>query len=123
MDCAEAYPIVEMVRNHFGSRLRFVFRHFPLTDVHPFTEHAAQTAEFASTQGLFWQMHSLLYEDQAQLNVPELLASARALGLSETTLEAALANQTYAPNVQEYFLDGSVVASAVRRPFHPGGTT
>lgn len=104
--CAEAYQIVEMIRNYFGSRLRFVFRHFPLTEVHPFAEQAAETAEFASTQGLFWQMHRLLYESHAQLNAPELLASARALGLSQATLEAALANQTYAPEVQEDFLGG-----------------
>jgi protein-disulfide isomerase len=104
--CAEAFPIVELVRDHFESRLRFVFRHFPLTSVHPFAEQAAETTEFASTQGLFWQMHGLLYENQLRLNVPTLLASAQALGLSEATLEAALANQTYAPKVQEYFLGG-----------------
>ena len=104
--CAEAFPTVEMVRKHFGSRLRFVFRHFPLTEVHPFAEQAAETAEFAGTQGLFWQMHSLLYANQRQLSVAVLLASAQALGLSEATLEAALANRTYAPKVHEYFLGG-----------------
>jgi protein-disulfide isomerase len=68
--CAEAYQIVEMIRNQFASRLRFVLRHFALTDIYPFAEQVAETAEFASTQGLFWQMHGLLCEDQAQLNVP-----------------------------------------------------
>jgi protein-disulfide isomerase len=104
--CAEAFPIFEMVRKYFGDRLRFVFRHFPLTEVHPFAEYAAETAEFASAQGLFWQMHGLLYANQPQLTVAVLLASARALGLSEATLEAALADRTYAPKVHEYILGG-----------------
>ena len=104
--CAEAFSIVEMVTKHFGSRLRFVFRHFPLTDVHPLAEQAAETGEFAGTQGLFWQMHSLLNANQRQLSVAVLLASAQALGLSEATLEAALANRTHAPTVHEYFVSG-----------------
>jgi protein-disulfide isomerase len=104
--CAEAFPIVEMVRKHFGSRLRFVFRHFPLTELHPFAEQAAETAEFAGTHGLFWQMHGLLYTNQRQLDVDLLLASAEALSLPEATLEVALANRTYAPRVREHFMGG-----------------
>ena len=113
--CAEAFPIFEMVRKYFGDRLRFVFRHFPLTEVHPFAEYAAETAEFASAQGLFWQMHGLLYANQPQLTVAVLLASARALGLSEATLEAALADRTYAPRCTNTSWAGSVVASTAHR--------
>jgi protein-disulfide isomerase len=81
-------------------------RHFPLSDVHLFAQEADETAEFASTQGLFWQMHDLLYVNQRQLNMAALLASALALGLSQATFEAALTNQTYGPKVDEDFLGG-----------------
>jgi hypothetical protein len=54
--CGAAYPIVNLVLEHFGPRLRFVFRHFPLTQVHPNAEPAAESAEFAGAHGLFWDM-------------------------------------------------------------------
>ncbi len=66
--CAHAHPIVQRVEKHFGHRLRFVFRNFPLTQIHPHAEAAAQTAEFAATQGKFWEMHDLLLENQPRLN-------------------------------------------------------
>jgi Thioredoxin len=62
--CGLAYPIVKGVQKHFGKRLRFAFRNFPLTQIHPEAESAAETAEFASTHERFWQMHDALYENQ-----------------------------------------------------------
>ena len=52
--CGHAYPIiVKRVQKHFGKRLRFVFRNFPLGEMHPYAEDAAETAEFATAQGKF----------------------------------------------------------------------
>jgi protein-disulfide isomerase len=48
-----AHPIVKQVQKHFGKELRFVFRHFPLTQVHPHAQHAAERAEFAGAHGQF----------------------------------------------------------------------
>ena len=48
--CGAAYPVVNLVLEHFGPRLRFVFRHFPLTQVHPYAEPAAETTEFAGAR-------------------------------------------------------------------------
>jgi hypothetical protein len=50
-----AHPIVNQVQLHFQGRLRFVFRHFPLTEIHPHAEIAPESAEFAGAAGLFWR--------------------------------------------------------------------
>jgi protein-disulfide isomerase len=65
--CGQAYPIVKRVQKHYGKRLSFVFRNFPLTQMHPFAEPAAETAEFAGANGKFWEMHDLLFENQGRL--------------------------------------------------------
>ena len=79
--CGLAYPIVKAVQKHFGKRLRFVFRNFPLTQVHPQAENAAETAEFAGAHDHFWEMHDGLYENQDALGLATYLALAKALGL------------------------------------------
>ena len=66
--CGEAYGIVKRVQEKFGSDLRFVFRNFPLTEVHPRAEFGAEMAESASDQGKFWEMHDYLYEHQSYLS-------------------------------------------------------
>ena len=65
--CGQAYPIVQQVQKHFGKRLRLVFRNFPLSEMHPDAEAAAEVAEFAGAQGKFWEMHDKLYENQERL--------------------------------------------------------
>src|ERR1700758_87802 len=63
--CGAAYPEVKKVQKELGSKLRFVFRNFPLTNIHEFAMVAAETAEAAGAQGKFWEMHDFLYEHQA----------------------------------------------------------
>jgi protein-disulfide isomerase len=104
--CGAAQPIVNLVRRHFGPELRFVYRHFPMSTVHPNAEPAAETSEFAGANGLFWEMHDALFENQDRLGPPLLLALAGALGLSQTALQHALATGTFAPKVRKDFLSG-----------------
>ncbi len=59
--CGEANPIVDAIQRRFGEGLRFVFRNFPLTEVHPHAEHAAEAAEASAAHGKFWEMHNILY--------------------------------------------------------------
>ena len=66
--CGLAHPIVKELLRRFGDQLRFVFRHFPLIQVHPHAEHAAQAAEVAGRQGKFWEMHDYLFEHQDALD-------------------------------------------------------
>jgi protein-disulfide isomerase len=104
--CGLAFPIVKAVQKHFGKRLQFVYRHFPLTQVHPHAESAAETAEFAGAHGRFWEMHDGLFENQDSLGLPLYLALAEALGLSETTLSEALENGTFRAKVRAAFMGG-----------------
>src|SRR5919199_5615233 len=79
--CGAAHPIVKEVQRRLGDRLRFVFRHFPLTNVHPHAQHAAEAAEAAGAQGKFWAMHDTLFEHQRALDDAHLEEHAAALGL------------------------------------------
>ena len=66
--CGAAYPTVKAVQKHFGKKLKFVFRNFPLTKLHPHAESAAEVAEFAGARARFWEMHDGLYENQDGLD-------------------------------------------------------
>jgi protein-disulfide isomerase len=104
--CGQAYPVVEAVREAAGDTLAFVYRHFPLTTVHPHALPAAEAAETAGAQGAFWPMHDLLYRDQSQLDGPGFLARAVALGLDGERFQSELLGHAHLDRVQEQFLSG-----------------
>ncbi|MGO9084124.1 MAG: DsbA family protein [Candidatus Sulfotelmatobacter sp.] len=105
--CGRAHPIVNAVRKHFGKQLRFVFRNFPLTEIHPHAEAAAEAAEFAGAAGHFWEMHDGIYEHQSRLGGGRLLAElVVGLGLSSEDLAAALKSHEYLPRIKSDFLGG-----------------
>lgn len=104
--CGAAYPIVKQVQKRMGDRMRFVFRNFPLTQIHPHAEQAAEAAEAAGGQGKFWEMHDTLYEHQDALDALHLVAYAADLGLDVEQFEEDLAAHTYAGRVREDFLSG-----------------
>jgi len=66
--CAQIQPVIKRLQRHFGKRLSFVFRNFPLSELHPWAEPAAEAAEFAGSHGKFWEMHDLLFQNQAILS-------------------------------------------------------
>jgi protein-disulfide isomerase len=104
--CGSAYPIVKRVQEKLGKRLRFVFRNFPLSKIHPHAESAAETAEFAAAQGRFWEMHDLLFENQEQLSEALYSELAEELGLSPTALRQALEEGKYKDRVRTDFSSG-----------------
>jgi len=104
--CGHAYPIVKRVQKHFGEKLRFVFRNFPLNEIHPNAESAAEAAEFAGVSDRFWEMHDGIFENQEQIGLPLLFELATQLGLSKADLRDALTNKEYTPRVREDFLGG-----------------
>jgi protein-disulfide isomerase len=104
--CGRAHPIIKRVQHRFGKKLRFVFRNFPLKQMHPMAEPAAETAEFAATHGKFWEMHDAIFENQKQL-APELLFElALQLKLSTEDLRTALQDETFAKRVRHDFVAG-----------------
>src|SRR3989441_4936899 len=105
--CGAAYPEVKTVQKELGSNLRFVFRNFPLTNVHEFAMQAAETAETASAQGKFWEMHDFLYEHQKTLGDPQVaLDYARRLGLDIQKFQRDLSQHTFLPRIKEDFEGG-----------------
>src|SRR5271156_5227015 len=101
--CGRAYSIVKQVQKHFGKRLRFVFRNFPLTEMHPYAETAAETAEFAGAHGKFWEMHDLLFENQSRLGDELFVELSEKLGLSTEALAKALEEGTFEARVRADF--------------------
>jgi protein-disulfide isomerase len=104
--CGLAHPVVKLLRARFSRQLRFAFRHFPLSQVHPNAEPAAESAEYAGAYGQFWEMHDGIYENQDRLGLPLLFALAGALGLSESGLRNALVTGNFKPKVRSDFLGG-----------------
>jgi protein-disulfide isomerase len=105
--CGQAYPIVKRIQSHFGKRLSFVFRNFPLSQMHPWAEPAAEVAEFAGAHGKFWKMHDLLYENQEGLGDALFLKLAETLELSPSQLQTAINEQTYRARVRADFAGGA----------------
>ena len=104
--CGRAYPIVHRVQKHFGDRLLFVFRNFPLTQSHPDAESAAEAAEYAATQGKFWEMHDALYENQDRLGSELYEELAEKFGLDPIALTASLDSGEFTDRVRADFNSG-----------------
>ena len=77
----QAATVVRALQPHFGEQLRFVFRNFPLIQIHPHALHAAEAAEAATAQGKFWEMYEYIFHHQHTLEDADLLLFARAVGL------------------------------------------
>jgi protein-disulfide isomerase len=104
--CGMAHPIVKKARRELGSQLRFVFRHFPLGEIHPHARLAAQVAEAAGAQGKFWEMHDTLFEHQNALEFDDLVGYAKSLGLDTTKFARDLEAGTFAKRVRDDFRNG-----------------
>jgi len=104
--CGAAYPVVQEIRRIVGPNLRFIFRNFPLAQIHPHAQHAAEAAEAAGAQGEFWGMHDLLFENQDALEDPDLLRYAAALSLDQERFTKELSSGVYADRVRRDFRSG-----------------
>jgi protein-disulfide isomerase len=104
--CGRAYPIVKAVQREVGDRLRLVYRHFPLTQIHPHAQHAAEMAEAAAEHGKFWEMHDLLFENQDALGDEDLVGYAEQLGIDPRWAASVLAEQTFTERVRATFVGG-----------------
>jgi len=104
--CGKAYPMIKELQKHFGSWLRFVYRHFPISTVHPHAKNAAEASEAAGVQGKFWKMHDQLFEHQDALDDKSLRKYAMALDLNIDRFDQEMNSHTYASRVREDFLSG-----------------
>jgi protein-disulfide isomerase len=104
--CGEAHPIVKSLLDLEPNAIRFVFRHFPITSIHPYAEIAAEAAEAAGAQGKFWQMHDWIYEHQETIAPDDLLAAAAVLDLDVNIFAADMTAHRHEKKIREDFMSG-----------------
>jgi protein-disulfide isomerase len=110
--CKQAVPVVKLLLAEFRDRVRFVFRHFPLEEVHPHALNAAEASECAGGQGKFWPMHDLLFENQHALKMHHLREYAQRLELDMARFTAEMNDTVYLQRIREHEKSG--VESGVR---------
>jgi Na+/H+ antiporter NhaA len=98
--CGRAEPVVRELLQEFGD-IRYVWRHLPLSDVHPNAQFAAEASEAAADQGAFWEMHDLLFQHQDALTPGDLVEYAGQLGLDAERFMEELHRHTYTSRVAE----------------------
>ena len=99
--CKQAAPAVKLALNRFAGKMRFVYRHFPLEDVHPHALLAAEAAEAAGGQGKFWPMHDLLFDNQSHLKPHNLRSYVEKLELDLVRYDADMRDELYRQRVRE----------------------
>ncbi len=104
--CGRTYPLVHALLDRFGDSVRFVYRHFPIMDLHPHAVTAAEAAEAAAAQNRFWPMYHLLFEDQEALEPDDLLECALEADLDPERFERQLASHVYLPRVEQFLQSG-----------------
>lgn len=104
--CGEAHPIIKEMMAELGSQIRFVFRNFPLSEMHPYARPAALAAEAAALQGKFWEMHDAIYENQNLLSARLLLDIAEQLDLDMPKFKSDIQDQELLDRVDADFESG-----------------
>lgn len=134
--CGTAFPATQQVFEQYKDRIRFVYRHFPLTGLHPFAISAAEASECASDQQQFWEMHDALFQQQSNWTATQSLdqakqnirAIAQQLGLTMQSFDQCLSSRQKLSKVQEdmdaairfsvnstptFFINGKKVTGAI----------
>jgi protein-disulfide isomerase len=119
--CFQANSALKVILPQFGDDLRFAFRHFPLREVHPHAELAAEAAEAAGAQGKFWPMHDLLFSNQHHLKEKHLQGYAAQLGLDMARYENEMKDRVYLQRVQEQIASGRHLAIRSTPAFYVNG--
>ncbi len=104
--CAAVHPVLKKVLNEYGSRIRFVVRDFPLTDLHEHAFQAATAANAANAQGKFFEYSELLYKNQDSLDTESLKKMAAELKLDQKRFASDLSSKKFAEEVQKDIEDG-----------------
>jgi protein-disulfide isomerase len=100
--CRRLHPMLKEMMGRIEG-LRFIYRHFPLRNIHPYSVRAAEAAEAASAQGRFWEMHDLLFEQDLPLDDERLSRLARKTGLQMERYAKEMADNIYSGRVEENF--------------------
>jgi protein-disulfide isomerase len=104
--CAKAHPVVKQLQEKYADKIKFAFRHFPMSQTHPQAKAAAIAAEAAGRQDKFWEMHDMIFEHQATLDEQAFLPFAQALQLDMEAFQKDLADESLAAKVEADFESG-----------------
>jgi len=104
--CGRAYPILKNIQAKLGDQLKFVFRNFPLSKIHPNATHAAIATEAAARQHKFWEMHDYIFEHQNRLDDGSLVRYATHLRLDAAQFASDFEKQELAQKVEDDFESG-----------------
>lgn len=104
--CGAAYPILKEMMTKYGKQIKFIFRNFPLSEMHQYARPAAIVAEAAALQGKFWEMHDAIYENQRLLSEPFLLELVEKLELDPHQFNVDIKKSELATKVDSDFESG-----------------
>ena len=104
--CRGAFRDVHRLIDRFPSELRFAFRNFPIAQVHPHAEQAAEAAEAAAAQGKFWAMYELLLQPYSHLDTDSLVTYAEVVGLDIPRFRRELSEHVYKPRIDADVAEG-----------------
>ncbi len=104
--CGAAYPVIKEIQETFGDQIKFVFRNFPLSEIHPTARAAAIAAEAAALQNKFWEMHDAIFENQSRLSRNFLLKLAENLNLDIEQFNNDIALDSVNEKVENDFESG-----------------
>lgn len=106
--CGAAYPVLKELMNEFGNQIQFVFRNFPLSEMHQYAKPAAIAAEAANLQGKFWEMHDAIYENQQYLSENLFLEIAEQLHLNTAQFKQDISSSELEEKVDSDFESGVI---------------
>jgi protein-disulfide isomerase len=104
--CAKAHEVVKKLLDTYGDKLKFNFRHFPLTQLHQKAHKAAEAAVGAAQSGKFWEMHDVIFHNRKNLGTASLKIYARECGISDKNFLPRLIDSVYGWTVRADLLDG-----------------
>jgi len=104
--CGRAYPIVKKIKQELGKDLKFVFRNFPLTKIHPNAFAAAVATEAAALQGKYWEMHDIVFEHQHSLDPENVFLLAGRIGLDLERFKHDIHDENLTGKVEKDFESG-----------------
>ncbi|MGW0505543.1 DsbA family protein [Micromonospora sp. NPDC003241] len=102
--CGTAHRNLQEVQRQRADTVRLVYRHFPIANIHPYAERAAEAAEAAGRRGRFWEMHDWLYEHQDQLDPVHLTLGIEQLGLPVDEVDAEIGRHAGGDRIRQDFV-------------------
>lgn len=104
--CYQSFPVVREILSTYGEHIKVIYRDFPLTDIHPDAQKAAEAGECAQEQDKFWEMHDKIFINRSDMSVTALKRYAAEIGMDAATFSTCLDNGEFASEVQDDFSDG-----------------